>query len=1320
MQNEQAQSTVTLNGEQAKSEMTALEKRAKELRKAIIDANKAGDTKSYDKYSKQLKETQKDMKKLTREAFDMKKVLDNLSGASIPELEAAERKLRAAMRSNEVKRGSTEWNDYREKLVRVRTEIKNINKENQAGAVGAEKFNGGFRQMVAGAIAGIAALSGITRRMEEFRQERMKLEDSQASLKSITGLDDKDIEWLTGFARKLSTSITKEGVRIKASSSEIIDGYTVIGSKRPELLKNKEAMAEVTKQALTLAAAGKIDTVEAFEAVTASMNQFNEGADQANRIINVLGAGSLEGSAEIGDLAGSMKNAGTVAASSNLSLEQTVALLEVLASKQLLGEEAGTKLRGAILKMKEANVGYASGLFNMRDGLSEINQKLAEKKTAAERDAYMQKVFGTENITAGQILLDNVDNYEKLTKAITGTTVAEKQAAINTGTDSAKWAQKKNRYNEIGMTLVKKLNPALLELADNGISILQVFVKYPGLAVALISVVGLLTAAYVANTVSAMAHVLWTKAVAQATELAESKTAKFSKTLLLNPYVAAGVALIALTGIIYKYVTAKTAAEIAEKNYNEAVGVEITKADQLFSALKKTAEGSEDRRVIIDKINTQYGDYLGYQLTEKDNLTKIATAQEAVNRALREKFAIQIKDSSKAKVIEGAVNKQTDYVETMTGILSDKVGEGVAAAYISQAIKNMDKAGFTKNSSDDAVVDVLMKLKKMNKSLGPIQVFRFSRAMASYASATKGMNDDLSAIDRKFDPIISKNKATTTTPPGNPIEGEEKLINGQLMIFQKGKWVKKKIINTDDDPELTKKEKLQKDLDRIDAKTTTAVNEVKKKYIEKDPSVDTEIKYQEKVQELVIAGLEEKKKLYTKSSKEWAELDGQIFDTRLKGQQDQERITKEQASKALESFKKSHESELSAAKANDTLARKEIEKDLESGVLTQDQYDKKIQEQDYAAAKERLRIAQEYAEDVLTFQFSNEDERISTINSANEEELNAQKAFQTAKKKLVKDELEDVRELEQRNGINEFQKKRGQYKADLKLLKEALDQKKITLDRYNKDVARLNIKYAEEKANDVLNVANEAARFSNNLQESETIAIENKYAKQLEAAQGNAEATTALQEKMEEEKKKIKKKYADVDLMIATAQIVANTAAAIMKSAPNIPLMVLTGLTGATELALAVEQRNQVKNLWTGGYTEPGDKYKPAGIVHAGEFVGNQESVENPSIRRVFDLVDYAQKTNTVARITNDDIIKAAGIRRGYSAGGDVTTRESSDRIVKTKSAGDSYDRYIRILERLEKKMDEPFQGYVTMTGPNGIDEQTKKMNRLNNNASRT
>lgn len=1321
MQNEQAQSTVTLNGEQAKNELTALEIKAKKLKEQILAANKAGDTKAFEKYSKQLEQTNKAMTKMNREAFDVKKVLDNLSGSSLKDLEAAQRKLNATLRSGDIKRGTKEWEEYRQNLTLVRNEIRGINKENQVGATGMGKVSGDFRQMVAGAIAGIAALSGITRKLEEYRQKRMQLEDAQASLKSITGLSDEDIEWLTKQASKLSTSLTEDGVRITATSKEILEGYTVIGSKRPELLKNKEAMAEVTKQALTLAAAGKVNVVEAFEAVTASMNQFNLEADQSSRVINVLGAGSLEGSAEISDLAGSMKNVGTVASTSNLSLEETVALLEVLASKQLLGEEAGTKLRGAILKMKEANVGYVSGVFNMRDALDEINQKLDEKKTASQKDALMQKVFGTENLTAGMILLENVETYDRLTKAITGTTVAQEQAKINTGTSSAKWAQLKNKVDEAGMSLVKGLNPALLATAQSGLAVLQFLGRYPGVAIAMVSAIGALTVAYVSNTVAAMANALWTKVVGQATEFATTKTAKFFKLLLTNPYVAIGAVIISITTALFGFAKASDTVGKAQREFNDAVkdtekGIlsEKVQIDAMFNRLKAAKKGTDEyvsaKKAIID----QYGQNLEGMSKEIQSLDDTAGAYRAITEAVKESANARAMASVTQTAADDYAQQIGDIRESIKKQLDSQFGKDseLSWKYFYQLIPEVESGRGIEN-----VKDTFLKQFDFTQSMGTISTTqnKLRTLLNQSVESWKAYQLVVKQAEVKFGG--GKKANTSEKTDGNqPNEGDEKTINGKVMVFSNGKWILKK---STPDPEGDKKV-LQKKVDKLNDKTTSDLNDLKQKRLDNEESVNTEEKYQDKIVEVVIAGLEAKKKLYAKGSSEYLELDAQILDIQLKAQEDAQKRSKETAAKSLESFKKSHESELSSAKANDQLARMQVEQDLENGVITQDQYNQKLEEQDAIAAAERLRIARDFKKEVGTFMFASEEEKVATTNAANDELLEAQKSYQATRKKQVKDDLEEIKEIEQRNSISEFQKKRSQYRSDLAILKDALKNKKISLERYNQDVQALNAKHSEAKAEDVLAIANQAATLSARLQDTEALAVENRYAKQLKAAEGNAEATAALEDKMEKEKKAIKKKYADVDLAISVAQIIANTAAAVMKAAPNIPLQIFTGLTGAAELALAVQQRNQIKNLWTGGYTDPGDKYAPAGIVHKGEFVGSQDAVNNKSIKRIFDLVDYAQRTNTVARISNDDIVRAAGIRRGFSAGGfgDPSTT-TIRRTPLTGTSLPSLDRYIDVLERMESKLDEPFVGIVAITGKTGIEKQTDKYKRLIKNASR-
>jgi TP901 family phage tail tape measure protein len=335
----------------------------------------------------------------------------------------------------------------------------------------------GFNKYFGIVASGIATVTGIIYSMNAATKAANDFEAKLANLSAITGLTGNSLEWMGNKAKEMSTSTLEGGIHITKSADDIVDAFTKMGSARPELLKNKEALALVTEKALILAEASKMEMQPAIDAVAASMNQFNLGAEESNRIINVLGAGSLEGSAEVADLTDSLKNVGTVAASSNMTLEQTVAALEVLGEKQLKGVEAGTKLRGALLKMKEAGVGYTSGQFNLRDALIEVNTKLESQSGALEKDALKQKLFGIENITAGDILLQNVEKYDKLTIAVTGTDVAIRQAAKNTATNAALMAQAKNEFHNAAIELGKNLSPAMTMLYQLAGSVAGAFSK---------------------------------------------------------------------------------------------------------------------------------------------------------------------------------------------------------------------------------------------------------------------------------------------------------------------------------------------------------------------------------------------------------------------------------------------------------------------------------------------------------------------------------------------------------------------------------------------------------------------------------------------------------------------------------------------------------------------------------------------------------------------------------------------------------------------------------------------------------------------------
>lgn len=257
----------------------------------------------------------------------------------------------------------------------------------------------------------------------------IEYEKALASAQAVTGTSNKDFV-------KFKAQIMDVAKQTKKSAVDVAKAFELIGSAKPELLKDAEGLGAVTKAAITLSKASGDDLAMTVESLTGTMNQFSAGAKDADKFINVLSAGAQAGAASIGNISESMKNFGSVAVGANLSIEQTVALIETVGEKGLFGAEAGTKLRGSILKLQQAGVGYASGQFNVADALEETRQKMLKLKTAKQQDALLNKVFGAENISTGRILLNNIDKYKEFTKAVTGTQSAQEMAAIRSKTFS--------------------------------------------------------------------------------------------------------------------------------------------------------------------------------------------------------------------------------------------------------------------------------------------------------------------------------------------------------------------------------------------------------------------------------------------------------------------------------------------------------------------------------------------------------------------------------------------------------------------------------------------------------------------------------------------------------------------------------------------------------------------------------------------------------------------------------------------------------------------------------------------------------------------
>jgi TP901 family phage tail tape measure protein len=259
-------------------------------------------------------------------------------------------------------------------------------------------------------------------------------------------------------------------------------------------------------------------------------------------------------------------------------------------------------------------------------------------------------------------------------------------------------------------------------------------------------------------------------------------------------------------------------------------------------------------------------------------------------------------------------------------------------------------------------------------------------------------------------------------------------------------------------------------------------------------------------------------------------------------------------------------------------------------------------------------------------------------------------------------------------------------------------------------------------------------------QQAEEAAIEAKYDKQITAAGKSTKKVEKLEKQKEEELAKIRAEYEDKSFAIQIAQALASTATAAINayaSAAAIPIVgpimapIAAGVAvaaGMLQVATIKKQHEAAKaSYYTGGYTPPGPWDEPQGTVHSGEFIGNRFAVNNPAVRKVFDIVEEAQKNNTVSSLTERDFARAldyreaenrhliSGISSAVSSPG--SSRENETQILE--SIAGWLNRNAEVTDRLNKRLDEPFTGEVSITGRKGVKENLDRYEKMIKNASR-
>lgn len=1232
---EKATVEVQINGEQAKNELRTLEGTATRLKSQINEAYAAGDKNKMKILQKELSNVNREINKMRSNSVSINEAMNNLSSKGPKELQKMIKAINSELNSGRVKRGSEEWKLYQERLRLVNSELRKIKMESKDTESWFSRMNSKFNNWGSTIMAVAASLTGVTLAFNSMRKNRDEKESSAANLKALTGLDDSSIQWLTKQAEILSTNMTESKVRIQASSKDILEAYMLVGSAKPDLLQNKEALNEVTYQALELATAAKMEVKDAVDGVTLAMNQYSAEANEAARYTNVLAAGSKFGSANVQQQTEAIIKSGVAASGANVQIEELSGMIETLAEKGIKGEIAGTGLKNVLLKLE-------GGAKETRPSVVGLETSLQRLKASTLDATEMQKMFGLENYSVAKALIDNADKVKYYSQAVTDTSIATEQAVINSATNEAKMAQSINKVKESGIELINQLSSSISILVGWGTKVITALpiiirwiMEHKSTLVSLVSVVSTyiiatklavlwetkLMQAKLANIAVAKLKVFWTNAIKAAEYAAMgvqtlfangmgtlSARIIFSKqcfqalftTLKLNPF-GAVLAIITAIGIaIYKFATYTSDADKAMKEFNKENIKEQSELQKLKTAIDNSNVGTQQRAELIKEFNQKYGVYLSNLLTEKSTVQDVAKAYREAASAIQNKLAIQHIEKSKEDITSKSLQKRGDAMQQVQEALSEALPISVADKVRSSILDYVNNAIGNGKSVEAVVSGVSHGIFKSYKQITEDQQTEINKGVRDYAKVLADDMKQINEINKKFSSLITKPKEK----PKNQLD--EVVVTPD----RKDKSIDSKDVKYKDNPQVVAENKRYYD----------ELLKLKEKYLSDDKM--TSEQYQRESENLEMSHLDELLKIANLEPEKRQEIEQKLYDVKIKFREQLKSILKAQEEEERKDYEKYQED-------NYTAQNKAYQ--LKIYDATSNHYLMHTSEQEYY--NKLIEIQDEYYNNMLNNVDISEKRKTEILDEQNKLRLQQQK------KDYEKQEKEEKKNIDNKKQL--FLTLQSSAEEAGSLIAEFLTSTDVTLKDFAKGMVKLMLDTLEK-----ILVGAIAERTIKN------IAILGPFG--------------------------------------------------IAKSVGEIALM-----TAAFETAKAV-----LGNFYTGGYTGSGAWDEPKGYVHSNEFVANRFAVSNPNVRPVLDLINSAQKNNTIGSITSEDISKVISTP-GKQIQETVNHSFDNSQLISLISNN------ITVIKELRNKLKEPIFTYTKATGKFGINEAIDLLEKMNNNTKR-
>lgn len=1323
-------------------------------------------------YDNEIDKANVDIKETKRQMQLVDNTLSHLKTSSVRDLEYSMKVLNQEMRG--LDRGSEAFKQMQMQAKQLKTELEAVRAEGQAQQSWIGRTADWFNRMQGVILGVIAAISGLTFTVKSCVEKFASMDEEMTNVRKYTGQTADEVERMNEDFKKMETRTAREklnqlagdagrlGITATSLVEEFVDGADKINVALGDDLGD-EAVSQIGKLAQMF---GEDKTKGLRGAMLATGSAVNELAQNSSAsagylvdfTARVAGVGKQAGftQAQIMGLASVLDQ--------NMQQDETAATaVQNLLAKMFQDSAKFAKIAGLNVKefsktlKEDANGALLQFLAALRSkgGFAQLAPMFEEMKMDGSRATGVLTVLADK--------LDDIKAAQDLaTKSYAeGTSVINE---FNTQNESvqAQLDKAKKRFQDLAIELGQKLYPAArlcISSASLTVHILSSIIDFVAkYRTTLIT----LTATIIALTVAETAHIVKLKAIAIWQNVVVTGAKKLWAILAAHPYLAVAAAVTTLVAVIVDLSRKTDSAAKAQEAFNDIqreaqkeIVEEQLKLENLRKAAMNETNSLKDRYAAIAELNRIVPNYnasidkttgkykenkraLDDYIKSLVHLYEVQGAKKKIQQLAEEKADLTIKQKQAQKNYENAKNagpgynyttswggtgnttqdstdkfrrdlqKLNDAIKERDSLIStitDVYGKDMQSAEVKKAKENINADGGGSGSIGESDKERKAREKAEKKAAAEVR--------KREAAARKAQKEAADSVKAETNSLLAENTrayAEGAKTYQQFIDDREKItiagIDKLKALYGEDSNEYRQLL--DDRVNATKKhdediiKMREKDIERErlirEANIKAQYNDAKSAIYQNDIALD-EALYQNEVD-----AMQKRLSLYNEGSEEWLDLKAEIEQASLDHQLQMQETYMNQLKELRQQFGKQD------VQAQETMYLNGLDNLYKKGLVKEEEYQQM-----------KLEITKQFA--AQRAQIEAEDHGAGStqakINSKTSEMVNSAKAA-AGDAQSTNGSFGGYFVSQVQNYQNTMEKLKELYGSDEQNHAAYMQAKaQVTSDFLNDMVQKTQVAY-----NGINSILSAASAYSQACSDLEQAKISKNYEKQIAAAGNNSKKKKRLEEKRDKELAAAKSKANKKAMKIEIAQAIASTAMAAINaysSAAQVPFIgwtlapIAAGMATAAGLlqiaAIRKQHQAEAAGYYSGGYTG-GNRYRrEAGVVHEGEFVANHQAVNNSSIRPAFDLIDRAQRSNTVGSLTADDISRALG-----SGGGGAVVTPIVNVSNDNSEVRESLDGVNNAISILNQTLDDGLEIVMPIAGRSGLHRKLKDYERLLDN----